>query len=57
MRRKLHCLIRKKRKWNPFKTDVENRKSEITSMREKLDEALMFISAERIDLDSDIVVF
>jgi flagellar motility protein MotE (MotC chaperone) len=55
--KKVTLLDKKEKEIESFKTDVEGRKSEITSMREKLDEALMFISAERIDLDSDIVVF
>jgi flagellar motility protein MotE (MotC chaperone) len=55
--KKVTLLDKKEKEMESFKTDVENRKSEITSMREKLDEALIFISAERIDLDSDIVVF
>lgn len=54
---KVTLLDKKEKEMESFKTDVENRKSEITSMREKLDEALIFISAERVDLDSDIVVF
>ncbi len=55
--KKVTLLDKKEKEIEAFKTDVENRKSEIASMREKLDEALMFISAERIDLDSDLVVF
>ena len=55
--KKVTLLDKKEKEMESFKTDVENRKSEIASMREKLDEVLMFISAERIDLDSDIVVF
>src|SRR3972149_10865056 len=55
--KKAALLDKKEKEIETFKTDVENRKSEIASMREKLDEALMFISAERIDLDSDLVVF
>ncbi len=55
--KKVTLLERKEKEIETFKTDIENRKSEIASMRKKLDEALTFISAERIDLDSDLVVF
>ena len=55
--KKVALLDKKEKEIEAFGTDVENRKSEIASMREKLDEALVFISAERIELDSDLVVF
>jgi flagellar motility protein MotE (MotC chaperone) len=55
--KKVALLDKKEKEIEAFETDVENRKSEIASMREELDEALRFISAERIDLDSDLVVF
>jgi len=54
---KVALLDKKEKEIEAFETDVENRKSEIASMREKLDEALMFISAQRVDLDSELVVF
>ncbi len=55
--KKVTLLNKKEKEIEAFETDVESRKSEIASMREKLDEALMLISAARIDLDSDLVVF
>ncbi len=55
--KKVALLGKKEREIEAFETDVEGRKGEIASMREDLDEALMLISTERIDLDSDIVVF
>lgn len=55
--KKVALLDKKEREIEAFETDVENRKSEIGSMRVELDEALTLISAERIDLDSDLVVF
>jgi flagellar motility protein MotE (MotC chaperone) len=55
--KKVALLDKKEKEIEAFETDVEGRKSEIASMREELDEALMFISAERIELDSDLVVF
>lgn len=55
--KKVALLGKKEKEIEAFETDVEGRKSEIASMREELDEALVLISAERIDLDSDLVVF
>ncbi|MBZ0107226.1 MAG: hypothetical protein K8F52_01040 [Candidatus Scalindua rubra] len=52
------ALLRKKeREIEAFKADVENSKKEMTSMRIKLDGALLLISKERIDLDRDLIVF
>jgi len=52
------ALLRKKeREIDAFKTDVENSKKEMASMRIKLDEALLLINKERIDLDRDLIVF
>ncbi len=52
------ALLRKnEREIEAFKTDVENRKKEMVSMRKKLDGALLLISKERIDLDRDLIVF
>lgn len=55
--KKVALLDKKEKEIEAFETDVEGRKSEIASMRKDLDEALTLISAERIDLDSDLVVF
>ena len=55
--KKVALLGKKEKEIEAFETDVEGRKSEIASMRGELDEALMLISTERIDLDSDLVVF
>lgn len=54
---KVALLDKREREIDAFKTDLESRKAEIETMREKLDEVLVFISKERIDLDSDLVVF
>ena len=55
---KKSALLRKnEREVEAFKTDVENRKKEMETMRKKLDGALLLISKERIDLDSDLIVF
>ncbi len=52
------ALVRKnEREIEAFKTDVENRKKEMETMRKKLDGALLLISKERIDLDRDLIVF
>ncbi|MFQ5685856.1 MAG: magnesium transporter MgtE N-terminal domain-containing protein [Candidatus Scalindua sp.] len=55
--KKVALLDKKEKEIEAFETDVEGRKGEIATMRKELDEALTFISAERIDLDSDLVVF
>lgn len=55
--KKVALLGKKEKEIDAFKTDIESRKSEITTIRKKLDGALMLISKERIDLDSDLVVF
>jgi len=55
---KKSALLRKnEREVEAFKSDVENRKKEMETMRKKLDGALLLISKERIDLDSDLIVF
>jgi len=55
---KKSALLRKnEREIEAFKSDVENRKKEMETMRKKLDGALLLISKERIDLDSDLIVF
>ncbi len=52
------ALLRKnEREIEAFKTDIENRKKEMETMRKKLDGALLLISKERIDLDRDLIVF
>ena len=55
---KKSALLRKnEREIEAFKSDVENRKKEMEMLRKKLDSALLLISKERIDLDSDLIVF
>ncbi len=55
--KKVALLGKKEKEIEAFKADVENRKSEMTTMKKKMDEALMLISKERIDLDRDLIVF
>ncbi len=55
--KKVGLLGKKEREIESFKADVEDRKNEISTMRIKLDEALLLISNERIDLDRDLIVF
>ncbi len=55
--KKVALLEKKEREIEAFEIDVEGCKGEIATMRKELDEALTLISAERIDLDSDLVVY
>ncbi len=55
--KKYALLSKNEREIEAFKTDVENRKKEMISMRKKLDGALLLISKERIDLDKDLIIF
>jgi flagellar motility protein MotE (MotC chaperone) len=54
---KVALLDKRERELEAFKTDLESRKTEIEAMRENLDEVLVFLSKERTDLDSDLVIF
>lgn len=55
--KKFALLSKEEREIEAFKADVENRKKEMTTMRKKLNGALLLISRERIDLDRDLIVF
>ena len=55
--KKIALLDKNEKEIEAFKTDIENRKNEIASMRKELEEELEFISRERIDLDNDLVLF
>ncbi|MHC4267037.1 MAG: magnesium transporter MgtE N-terminal domain-containing protein [Planctomycetota bacterium] len=55
--KKIALLDKNEKEIEAFKTDIENRKNEIASLRKELEEELEFISRERIDLDNDLVLF
>ena len=55
--KKVALLGKKEKEIEAFEADVENRKNEITTMRQKLDGLLMQVSKARINLDRDLIVF
>lgn len=55
--KKVAFLGKKEKEIEDFEADVEMRKSEIATMRQRLGETLMLISNERIELDRDLIVF